>query len=77
MYYTLKELRYKKKLTNKDMAERLGISKPFYCQIENGSRRLSYDMAVRIAEIFGKKPDKLFYDDYMIHREKTNQKKQA
>ena len=39
------------------MAERLGISKPFYCQIENGSRRLSYDMAVRIAEIFGKNFD--------------------
>lgn len=73
MYYTLKELRYSKKMTNKDMAEKLGISKPFYCQIENGSRRLSYDMAVRIAEIFGKKPDKLFYNDYMIHREKMEQ----
>lgn len=75
MFYKLKELRYSKKLTNKDMAEKLGISKPFYCQIENGSRRLSYDMAVRIAEIFGKKPDKLFYDDYMIHREKMEKQK--
>lgn len=70
MYYTLKELRYSKKLTNKDMAERLGISKPFYCQIENGTRRLSYDMAFRIAEIFGKKPDKLFYNDYIVNQEK-------
>lgn len=75
MYYSLKELRNRKKLTNRDMAQKLGISTPFYCQIENGSRRLSYDMAVRIAEIFGKKPDKLFFDDYMIHRNKTKNDK--
>ena len=75
MYYSLKELRNRKKLTNRDMAQKLGISTPFYCQIENGSRRLSYDMAVRIAEIFEKKPDKLFFDDYMIHRNKTKNDK--
>lgn len=75
MYYTLKELRNSKKLTNKDMAEKLGISKPFYCQIENGSRRLSYDMAVRIAEVFNKKPDKLFYNDYIVNRDKNKNNK--
>lgn len=44
------------------MAKKLGISKTFYWQIEKGKRRLSYDMAIRIAEIFDLKPDDLFYE---------------
>lgn len=64
MYQKLKELRKKKGLTTQDMADKLGISKPFYSQIENQVRKLSYDMAVRIADIFGKKPDAIFYIDH-------------
>ncbi len=60
----LKELRVRKKITSKKMAEQLGISIPFYSQIENRQRRLSYDMAVRIAHIFKTKPDKIFYEEY-------------
>ena len=40
MFTKLKEKRYAKKYTNRVMAEKLGISKAFYCQIENGSRKL-------------------------------------
>lgn len=68
----LKEKRYAKKYTNKMMAEKLGISKPFYCQLENGTRKLSYEMAVKIAHIFNVKPDSLFYDDYMEKKRKEN-----
>ena len=64
MYQTLKDLRKKKKLTMQDMAEKLDISKPFYSQIENQTRKLSYDMAVRIAQVFHKKPDQIFLEDY-------------
>ena len=64
MYLKLKELRKKKKLTAREMAEKLGISKPFYCQIENGKRRLSYKMAVKIAKVFGCKPDDIFYEEF-------------
>ena len=64
MYLKLKELRKQKKYTTNDMAEKLGISKPFYCQIENQKRRLSYEMAVKIAAIFKKKPDSIFYENY-------------
>lgn len=60
----LKEIRMKNNYTSKDIAEILGISKPFYSQIENGRRRLSYDMAVRIANIFKMMPDELFYEDH-------------
>ena len=60
----LKKLRLKNNYTSKDIADILGISKPFYSQIENGRRRLTYDMAVRIASIFKMKPDELFYEDH-------------
>lgn len=61
----LKELRYREKYTTKVMSEKLGISKPFYCQLENRTRRLSYQMAIKIAAIFKSKPDEIFYDDYV------------
>lgn len=70
MYLKLKELRKKKKLTAREMAEKLGISKPFYCQIENGKRRLTYEMAVKISAIFKKKPDAIFYETYENKEEK-------
>lgn len=65
MYQKLKELRRKKKYTTAIMAEKLEISKPFYCQLENQKRRLSYDMAIKIADIFGVRPDSIFYHDHV------------
>ena len=59
----LKTCRMKHKYTCKIMAEKLGVSKPFYWQIENNKRRLSYEMAIKIANIFGLKPDDIFYDE--------------
>lgn len=68
----LKELRQKKKYTAKQMSERLGISKPYYCQLENRTRRLSYEMAIKIAAIFKLKPDAVFYRDYIEEKNKEN-----
>ena len=65
MYNKLKQVRNENKLTTREMAEKLNISKPFYCQLENRSRRLSYDMAIKIAKIFNLKPDDIFYDDHI------------
>ncbi len=61
----LKELRMQVGFSDLDMAKMLGISKTFYWQIENGKRGLKYHMAIRIAEIFGLKPDDLFYNDFI------------
>ena len=60
----LKELRKAKKLTHQMMANSLNISKPFYWQIENNKRILSYDMAVKIADILNTKPDEIFYQEF-------------
>ena len=60
----LKDLRIKKNIKVKEMAELLKISEPFYSQIENKQRTLSYKMAKKIASLLGVKPDDLFYDEF-------------
>ncbi|MEG2322180.1 MAG: helix-turn-helix domain-containing protein [Bacilli bacterium] len=64
MNIKLKEMRYENKYTTKDMALKLGISRPFYSQIENERRNLSYKMALNIAAVFKMKPDDIFYDEF-------------
>ena len=59
----LKKIRIKNSYSYQDMADLLNISKTFYWQIENDKRRLSYDMAVKISNIFNTTPDKIFYKD--------------
>ncbi len=59
----LKKLREERKLSCKDMAEILEISKAYYWQIEHKNRRLYYDMAVKIAAVFDLKPDDIFYEE--------------
>lgn len=63
-YEKLYNKRIEKGFTHKIMAELLGISKPYYCQIENGKRTLSYEMAYKISKILDTKPDELFYDHF-------------
>lgn len=60
----LRDARIRNGLTHQTMADTLKISKSFYWQIENNRRRLSYDMAIKIANIFKTTPDQLFYDEY-------------
>ncbi len=60
----LKELRKANHLTHQMMANALNISKPFYWQLENNKRRLSYNMAVKIATILNTKPDDIFYEEF-------------
>lgn len=59
----LKELRKSNNISYQDIADKLNISKTFYWQIENGKRRLTYIMAIKIAEIFKLKPDDIFYEE--------------
>lgn len=40
-------------LTQKELAEKLGMSQPHLCDIENGRRRVTEDMRKRLAMMFG------------------------
>lgn len=61
-YNRLTELREQYHYSYEDMAKMLDISKCFYWQIEHKTRRLYYDMAKKIANIFDLKPDDIFYE---------------
>lgn len=63
IYSKLKETRENNRLSYEDMAQKLGISKCFYWQLEHKKRRLYYDMAKKIAKIFNMKPDDLFFEN--------------
>jgi putative transcriptional regulator len=58
----LKVIRNKKGLTCKQVADLVGISKEYYWMIENGKRRLTYELAVKIAKVFNTSPDDIFLD---------------
>lgn len=70
----LVKLRIERGLTQDDMAKKLGISKPFYCQVENRQRRLSYKTAYLIGQILDTKPDEIFYDEVKEFNGKDNLK---
>lgn len=57
----VKQLREERQYSCRVMAEKLGISRTYYWQLEHNQRGLSYEMAVRIAAIFQKLPDDLFF----------------
>ncbi len=59
----LRIIRITNRMSCQKMADKLNISKVYYWQLENKKRRLNYIMAIKIADIFGMKPDELFYED--------------
>lgn len=60
----LKQLRKNNKLTCEEVSEKVGISKEYYWMIENGERRgFSYTIAKKIAAVFNKKPDDIFFNE--------------
>lgn len=67
--YKLKRTRLNHKMTYKEVADIVGISKEYYWQIENGKRRLYYELAVKIARVFGKTPDEIFLDNELTKEE--------
>lgn len=69
---TLKKYRLKNNFSYQNMADFLNISKTFYWQLENNKRRLSYDMAIKIANIFNTTPDNIFYKDIKQKKDNIN-----
>ncbi|MGO4498848.1 helix-turn-helix transcriptional regulator [Paenibacillus sp. 2RAB27] len=69
---TLKQLREENDLTLQDMATKIAVSKPYYWQIENGKRRLSYELAVKISTVLGKTPDEIFLESKLTKSEQTS-----
>ena len=60
---TLKSLRLQRGYTYQNMADLLGICKAFYWKIEHNNRRVSYKLAIKIANIFELRPDDILYEE--------------
>lgn len=63
MMFRLKELRRVAKLTQEDMAERMGISVSLYNGLETGKRRMNADYIQSAADIFAIPPSELIEDE--------------
>ena len=59
--YKLEALRLQYGFTYQEMADKVGVCKYYYWQLEHHNRRLYYDVAKKIASIFSLKPDDIFY----------------
>ncbi|BFH11122.1 helix-turn-helix domain-containing protein [Bacillus cereus] len=55
----IREIRKALKKSGTEVANKLGISSPYYYDIEKGKRNLNAELAVKLAEIFGVSVDYL------------------
>ena len=64
-YKKMGELRVKKGYTLEGLAKKIGITKQYLWDLEDGRRVLSYKMAYKISVALGTTPDKLFLEDHL------------
>ena len=57
-------MRTRKNYTLKKLGKRLGFTKQYMWDIEDGRKTLSYKMAYKISKVLETSPDDLFLDDY-------------
>ncbi|MGG2105505.1 helix-turn-helix transcriptional regulator [Lysinibacillus pakistanensis] len=73
----LKNMREEENLTYQQVADEVGISKEYYWMIENGKRRLTYELAVKISRVFKSSPDYIFLDSELTRSEHSDEKQLA
>ncbi|MGE7132614.1 helix-turn-helix transcriptional regulator [Lysinibacillus xylanilyticus] len=73
----LKNMREIENLTCQQVADVVGISKEYYWMIENGKRRLTYELAVKIARVFKSSPDYIFLENELTRSEYSSEKQLA
>ncbi|MFH1546637.1 MAG: type II toxin-antitoxin system antitoxin SocA domain-containing protein [Patescibacteria group bacterium] len=69
MIALLKKLRQKHNLSQEFLAKKIGVSRPTYVQIENGSRKMLVEEAQNLARFFG-----LSLEDFLAGRENLTPK---
>lgn len=57
----LREAREKANLTQQEVADALGVSRPTYISMEKNPDRISIDEARHLSELFGVSVDSLFF----------------
>lgn len=54
-------------ITQEDLAQNVGISRPYLSEIENCKRQLSGVVMLRIAHCLGVKAEEIFFTDEVLH----------
>lgn len=67
MQYTLKELRARNDLTQSDMANKLGISRQRYIEIERNPIKASLERMLNVANILGVEIADIFLPGYIAN----------
>ena len=65
----LKRLREERGIQQKFVAEYIGVSPNYYCQIENGRRGLSTKYLPKLREFFGVTLDEIFFETEIAKRD--------
>ena len=61
--HRIRTLRLRKGITTEELSKRMGISRPFYSQLEHGRRRMSVDYLEMIARILGVSVAELYREE--------------
>jgi transcriptional regulator with XRE-family HTH domain len=59
----LRILRHRQKLTQKQVSDKLGVSRPYVAKMERGEKMPNAPMILKIADIFGVTADQLMRDE--------------
>lgn len=59
----IRQIRKDKNLTHEQIANAVGISRPYYTLIENGYRHPSLEVAIKLAKILECQVEDLFFDN--------------
>ncbi len=59
MQINLKAIRKKNKISQNDLAKKIGVSAPYICRVEKGNQALSLSVAIDIADYFDISLDEL------------------
>ena len=68
----IRGLRLRKGITTEEISRRMGISRPFYSQLEHGRRRMSVDYLEKIERILGVSVAELYIGDVMGPKDLAN-----
>lgn len=67
----LKQLRTKLGLTQRELADKVGVSPPFITQIENGSKAISLELALQLAEALHVDPASFLVSSQSVRRQES------
>ena len=71
---TIKELRKSKNYTQRELAEKIGVTTRYISDIEQDRSRASYDILIKICNLFEVTPNEIFNEYLQLNQNKQHKK---